>query len=152
MARHGLEVVGPVQPGGPVHGSACSLHERHVLGLGDVARALEHDVLEQVGKAGLALDLVLRADVVPDAYRHDRGQMVLRDDDSKSVRQTLIREPDGWGGHAVEVPPMARGGAGVSARPAWRHCSRRAASRRAPKPGCGLDFHRRGVSLLSNTC
>ena len=38
-------------------------HARGVLGLGDVPRPLEHDVLEKVREAGLARDLVLRADV-----------------------------------------------------------------------------------------
>ena len=49
-----LEVVGPVQPGRPVHRAAGGLDERDVLGLGDMPRALEHDVLEEVGEARLA--------------------------------------------------------------------------------------------------
>ena len=73
-----------------------------MLGLGDVARALEHDVLEEVGEAGLARDLVLGADVVPEVDRDDRGEVVLGDDDPQAVVETLVAEGDlrDGGGHA----------------------------------------------------
>ena len=73
-----------------------------MLGLGDVARALEHDVLEEVGEAGLALHLVLGADVVPEVDRDDRGEVVLGDDDAQAVVEALVAERDlgDGGGHA----------------------------------------------------
>jgi len=65
-----------------------------VLGLGDVAGALEHDVLEQMGEAGLAPHLVLRADVVPEVDRDHRSEVVLGDDDPQAVGETLVAEGD----------------------------------------------------------
>ena len=101
IRRQRLEVVGPVQPGRAVHRAAGGLDEGDVLGLGDVARALEHDVLEEVGEAGLALDLVLGPDVVPEVDRDDRGEVVLGDDDPQAVVETLVAEHDlgDGGGH-----------------------------------------------------
>ena len=50
--RHGLEVVGAVEPGGAVHvGGAGLLERREVLVL-DVLGAVEHQVLEQVREPG----------------------------------------------------------------------------------------------------
>ena len=42
-------------------------------------------MLEQVGEAGAAPDLVLRAHVVPDVHGHDRRLAVLVDDDGQAV-------------------------------------------------------------------
>ena len=66
------------------------------------ARALEHHVLEQVGEAGLARDLVLGADVVPDVDRDDGREVVLGDDQAQAVRQALIGELDDGNGHAQQ--------------------------------------------------
>ncbi len=73
-----------------------------MLGLGDVPRPLEHHVLEQVREPGLAGDLVLRADVVPEVDRDDRGEVILGDDDSQAVGEALVAEGDlgDGGGHA----------------------------------------------------
>ena len=101
MAGHRLEVVGAVEESGAVEGPARGLHEGHVLGLGHVAGALEHDVLEQMREAGLARDLVLGADVVPDVDRHDRRQVVFRDDQAKAVGEAFVCEPDARDGHAI---------------------------------------------------
>ena len=100
VGRQRLEVVRPVEPGRAVHRAAGGLDERDVLGLGDVPRALEHDVLEEVGEAGLARDLVLRADVVPEVDRDDGREVVLGDDDAQAVGEALVAEDDlrngGW--------------------------------------------------------
>src|SRR5690606_4669915 len=53
-------------------------------------RAVEHQMLEQVRESGLALRLVFRADVVPDADGHDRRLPILVNDDAQTVVQ---REP-----------------------------------------------------------
>ena len=46
--------------------------------------------------------LVLRADVVPEVDRDDRGEVVLGDDDPQAVVETLVAERDlgDGGGHA----------------------------------------------------
>ena len=75
-----------------------------MLGLRDVARALEHDVLEEVGEAGLAPDLVLGSDVVPEVDRDDGGQVVLGDDDAQSVVEALVAEGDLRDGDGHESP------------------------------------------------
>ena len=94
MGRHRLEVVRPIQPGRAVHRPAGALDQGDVLGLRDVARALEHDVLEQVGEPGLAGDLVLGADVVPQVDGDDRSEMVFRDDDAQAIIEVLVAESD----------------------------------------------------------
>jgi hypothetical protein len=116
VRRHRLEVVGPIQPGGTVHRAAGGLDDRDVLGLADVPRALEHDVLEEVGEPRLARDLVLGADVVPEVDRHHRGKVVLGHDDAQAVGQALVTEDDlrngGWHvgprGRAAGWPPRVR--------------------------------------------
>ena len=61
-------------------------------------RALEHHVLEEVGEPGLARLLVLRADVVPEVDRHDRGEVVLGDDDPQAIGKAVVAERDGRDG------------------------------------------------------
>src|SRR6185295_7115545 len=75
----------------------------------DVGAALEHDVLEQVGEAGLALDLVLAAHAVPDVDRHHGREVILGDDQAQAIGQALIGEGDpgsGWG-HDPDCRPGA---------------------------------------------
>ena len=90
------------------------LDQGDVLSLADVPRALEHHVLEQVGEAGLALDLVLRADVVPEVHRRDGREMVLGDDQPEAVGQARLGE----GNLGNEHPRMLaqRGQTGIAAR------------------------------------
>ena len=83
-----LEVVGAVEVGGAVDvGGAGGLEQLEVRVGGDVLRALEHHVLEQVREAGAARHLVGRADVVPEVDRDQRQPLVLREDDLEAVRQ-----------------------------------------------------------------
>ncbi len=103
MRRHRLEVVRPVEPGRPVHRPAGRLDQGDVLRLGHVPRALEHDVLEEMGEAGLARDLVLGADVVPDVHRDDRGEVILGHDQAQAVRKALVGERHGRNGHPGEL-------------------------------------------------
>src|SRR3546814_769804 len=62
-----------------------------------VFRAVEHQMLEQMGKAGLALRLVLRSHMIPDGNRHHRSLAVRRDDHPQAVvqRELLIWNVDG---------------------------------------------------------
>jgi hypothetical protein len=97
VRRHGLEVVRPVEPCRAVHRPAGRLDQGDVLGLGDVARALEHHVLEQVGEPRLARLLVLGADVVPEVDRGDRSDAVGSDDDPEPVVEGALTEADARG-------------------------------------------------------
>jgi hypothetical protein len=58
-----------------------------MLVLSDVAAALEHQVLEQVRKAGAAGTLVLRAHVVLELDVHDRRRVILVQDEPQPVGQ-----------------------------------------------------------------
>jgi hypothetical protein len=83
--RHGLEVIGAVEPSGavPIGGAhfAQRLDQvRHVLGAVE-----QHDVFEQVRESGLSRGLVLGADIVPRRDRHHRRLAVLVHDDGKTV-------------------------------------------------------------------
>ena len=50
-------------------------------------RALEHEVLEEVGEARAPARLEARADPVEDAEPEDGRRAVLRDDDGQAVRE-----------------------------------------------------------------
>ena len=69
--RHHLEVVGAVERRRRVEHAADALDQREVLARLDVARALEHQVLEEVGEALPVRLLVARADVVPEVDGDD---------------------------------------------------------------------------------
>jgi hypothetical protein len=51
----------------------------------DLRRTLKHEVLEEVSQASAALDLIPRADVVPEADRRDRIQVVLGEHEAQAV-------------------------------------------------------------------
>ena len=61
---------------------------------GDVAAALEHEMLEQVREAGPAGLLVAGADDVPEVDRDHRREVVRRDDDAQAVGQASLAEVD----------------------------------------------------------
>ena len=63
-----------------------------MLVLGDVLRALEHDVLEQVGEPRALVGLVLGADLVPDDHGHLGDLVVLVQDHLEPVRQRVLLE------------------------------------------------------------
>lgn len=72
-------------------------------------------MLEQVSQARTALDLLPRADVIPETDRHDRSQMVLREDEAQAIVQTVLGRPQasvtvlpgGLVTHGVHVPSIA---------------------------------------------
>ena len=94
VRRQRLEVVGAVEERGRVVDATGALDDGHVLRLGDMPRALEHEVLEQVREAGLARHLVSGTHVVPEVDGHDRGEMLRRHDDPQAVVQPSLAEPD----------------------------------------------------------
>ena len=63
---HGLEVVGPVEPRRGVEPAALRHQRLEVLTARDTARALEHEVLEEVRETGAPGGFVARADSHPD--------------------------------------------------------------------------------------
>jgi hypothetical protein len=91
VARHRLEIVGAVEPGGGIEIRGAEALQRAQVFTVVVLRALEHQVLEQVGKAGAATHFVLRADVVPDVDRDDRRLVVLVNDHGEPVVHTSLR-------------------------------------------------------------
>src|SRR3546814_9936943 len=82
-------------------------------------RAVEHQVLEQVGEPGLARRLILRAHVVPDVHLHQRRRVVLVHHHSQAIGQHEGR------GRYVERKPRDRIGGGLPRsgrmRPARHH-------------------------------
>src|SRR5699024_2626331 len=64
-----LVIVRAIGGGGGVDVATQTLHQVEVFRLGDVAAALEHQVLEQVGEPGPSRDLVPGPDVVPQVHR-----------------------------------------------------------------------------------
>jgi hypothetical protein len=90
--RHGLEVVGPVLAGGPVQvGRADPLQHLEVVVV-EVLGAIEHEVFEEVGEAGLPEPLVLGPDVVPDVHGDDRRLVVLVHHQREAVGQHVAGE------------------------------------------------------------
>lgn len=161
VGRHRLEVVGALEARGAVERAAGSLHEFEVAVVGDVGGALEHQVLEQVGQPGAALDLVAGADVVPEADGGDRGEVVLGEDDPQAVGQAVLGDGDGSAsasggggcggrvGHALGSFPSSLSGVRV-ASPLWcnawgaRMCPRGRGVRQGRKRGAGRDCRREG--------
>jgi hypothetical protein len=74
--RQHLEVVGVVQMGGAVEAAAGALHVPEVGQLLEVFRALEHQMLEEMGEARTSFGFAADADVVDDGDTHDRGAAV----------------------------------------------------------------------------
>ena len=95
--RHVLEVVGAVFVRRAVQVGGADALERALELLVVVLAPVEHQVLEQVGEAGPAGALVLRADVIPDVDRDDRRLVVLVDEHGQAVRQhePLVGDVDG---------------------------------------------------------
>ncbi len=92
-----FEVVGAIGTGGAVE--VCGSDGLHGLDVAFlmVLAAAEHEVLEEMGEAGLAGALVLGAHVVPDVDGDDGRLVVLVDDEGESVFQDefLVGHIDG---------------------------------------------------------
>ncbi len=95
VRRHRLEVVRAIEIGRAVHRrGARALEELEVRVLGDVPRALEHHVLEQVREPGAAGDLVAGADVVPRVDGDERDVVIDREDHLETVVERVALEVD----------------------------------------------------------
>ncbi len=102
---------------GLVHGrrrvelAADLLHEADVLEGRDVLRALEHEVLEEVGQSFLAGLLPQRPGAVGHGHRHQREPGVLGQDDAEAVAQAVVLDAEGrrGGGGGLGRNPRGRG-------------------------------------------
>jgi hypothetical protein len=56
----------------------------------DLRRTLKHQVLEEVSQASAPLDLVPRADLIPQADRHDRIQVIFGEHEAQAVVQAVL--------------------------------------------------------------
>src|SRR5262249_52169115 len=159
VGGEGLVVVGAVEPGRAVGHPAHLLDVVEVLVGFDVLAALEQHVLEEVGEAGPAWPLVLRADVIPEVDG-DQGEAAVEvEDDAQPVSQGVLGEAEVGvrGGHRLlRIPGRTRradpaqpggttamrlrcsrkrgtlsGARGALARKPWYSSQPRAASRRS---------------------
>src|SRR3546814_7896189 len=80
-----LEIIGAVEEGGAVEIGRADLAQRFEEIIGGVFGTVEHQMLEQMGKARLALGLVLRSDAIPHRHRDDRRLAILVDDHAQAV-------------------------------------------------------------------
>ena len=147
--RHGLEIIGAVEPGGAVEVGRADLAQRLEIIARRVFGAVEHQMLEQMREAGPAGRLVLRADIVPDGDRDDRRLAVLVDDDAQAVveGEGLVRDVDPAGRAArtgsAALRRRAAGAAAAATRPEAaqrRRASSRRRTRSAVKQSCACEF------------
>jgi len=85
--RHGLEVVRAIEPGRRVQPSALGHERLEVLTARHVLRALEHQVLEEVGEPGPTGRLVARPHPHPQVDRDVRDGVVGAHHDAQPVGQ-----------------------------------------------------------------
>ena len=118
IGGEGLPIDGLVEGGVGVDLAAGLTNQAHVLLGGDVFRAAEHEVLEQVGEAGAAGLLVLRADVIPDLEIGDGARTVFGQDDVEAVGQGLAVDLESrrcvGGGLRAREDCAAQAGAGFT--------------------------------------
>ncbi len=94
VLRDDLEIGGEIVMREGVVLSAIARDDARELAGRDLLRALEHQMFEEMRKAGLARRLVRRADFVPDHMRHDRRAVI---GDHEHVHAVLKREGLGGG-------------------------------------------------------
>ena len=95
-ARSGLEVIGAVEIGRAVIIGPADLLQIFEEILRQVFRSVEHQMLEQMGKAGLALGLVLRSDIVPHRDAHHRRLAIFMHQYGQAIgeHELLVRNLD----------------------------------------------------------
>ncbi len=135
-AGDGLEVIGAVEPRRAVVIGRAHFREVLEVVIRRVFRAVEHQVFEQVGKAGLAFRLVLGADIVP--YRHvdDRRLAVFMHQHGEAVCQLELLIGDRHLAHeSRQIGSCLRGSAGgrrgLGERGGERHGKRKGERRKA---------------------
>ena len=143
VRRQRLVVVRVVETGGAVQGAAGGLHVLDVVHLSQRRRALEHQVLEEVGEPGASLGLRPDADVVVDSDCHHRGRPVRCEHDAQAVAQggafDGVRR-GGWCDSSSHAGDRTRPGHGQAGRPSQRA---RPMSTREPSGRSGVASARR---------
>ncbi len=86
----GFEVVGEVEARRAIQRAAESLDQFEKLSLGEILRALKHQVLEEMRKARAILRLDAEADVVVDADGGHRHRMIRGKHDAKPVVELVV--------------------------------------------------------------
>jgi hypothetical protein len=94
MRRDDLEVVGEVEAGGAVEDAAVRLDQLDELELAKVGRALEHEVLEEMGESGAIAGFVTEADMVVDPDSDGRCGGVSGKDHAEAVPEPVELEGD----------------------------------------------------------
>ena len=84
-ARDGFEIIGAVECGGAVVIGRADLLQISEIIAGQIFRAVEHQMFEQMRETGLAPGLVLRPDIIPGADRDHRRLAILVDDDGEAI-------------------------------------------------------------------
>ena len=102
-------------------------------------------MLEQMGEAGLAVGLVLRADIVPDRDRDDRRLAVLVDDDPEAVveGELLVGNVD----LADELGDRGRTGGGPRRPACATSDARRLVSRRGEPATAKAESSEKGSNI-----
>ncbi len=85
VGGHVLEIVGAVGVGRAVEVGSADAFERLEVVVVEILRAVEHQVFEEVGKAGLARLFIFRPDVIPHIDGHDGGLVVFVHDEGEAV-------------------------------------------------------------------
>jgi hypothetical protein len=94
--RNRLEIIGAVEIGGAVVIGRADLLQIFEIVARQVFRPVEHQMLEQMGEAGLALRLVLGTDIVPHRDADHRRLAVGVNEDGQAVGELelLVRDGD----------------------------------------------------------
>src|SRR3546814_20127347 len=87
-----LDIVGTVEPGRSV-GRGRSRRLERLVEIGHILAAAEHQMLEQMGKAGLALGLVLRPDAIISRHPADRRLAIGVDEHGPPVAELDAPDP-----------------------------------------------------------
>ena len=87
VAGEGLVEIGGVVAGFSVVETADGFNDAGMLFSGDVRGTLEHQMLEEMGEAGMAGLFVFRADVIPDLKIDDWDGVIFEKDDLQAIGQ-----------------------------------------------------------------
>ncbi len=132
IVGHSLEIVRSIGVGRPVECPAGLGNDLEVLLVGDVFRALEHHVLEEMRESRLADFLARRSHVIRDIDVHERVRVVLVQYHGQAVvqRVLLVRYDDPVSGRRIHALYECQ---------RWRQRSRITARRPARGFACSED-------------
>jgi len=88
---HNFPIVRAIAVGGSVERRAGALQRLKVAAI-VMLRSLEHQMLEQVRKSGVAGPLVFRTDVIPEVHGDDRAGVVFVQQDVEAIGERVLGE------------------------------------------------------------